>query len=155
MHYLKRKIDTWLDAWKRDPDRKPVLLKGARQVGKTEAVRHFAAKNYDSVVEINFALQPEFRQIVADGYRAESIFRRISALGPGSRFPRGRTLLFLDEIQEFPDIATSFKSLKAEGAGRGGGSFSGRVAAWRTSASGTGSARARRSPSSSCPSRGR
>ncbi len=115
MHYLKRKIDAWLEAWKRDPDRKPILLKGARQVGKTEAVRHFAARNYDSVVEVNFALQPEFRQIVADGYRAESIFRRISALAPGCRFPKGKTLLFLDEIQEFPDIATSFKSLKAEG----------------------------------------
>lgn len=115
MHYLKRKIDAWFDAWKANPDRKPVLLKGARQVGKTEAVRHFAEKHYRSVIEINFALQPEFKQIVSDGYRAESIFRRISALNPAFRFPKGKTLLFLDEIQEFPDIATSFKSLKSEG----------------------------------------
>lgn len=115
MHYLKRKIDAWLDAWKEAPDRKPVLLKGARQVGKTEAVRHFAAKHYDSIVEINFALQPEFRQIVSEGYRAESVIRRISALNPAFRFPKGRTLLFFDEIQEFPDITTSFKALKSEG----------------------------------------
>lgn len=115
MHYLKRKIDAWFEGWKANPDRKPVLLKGARQVGKTEAVRHFAEKHYRSVIEINFALQPEFKQIVSDGYRAGSIFRRISALNPAFRFPKGKTLLFLDEIQEFPDIATSFKSLKSEG----------------------------------------
>ena len=67
VRYLARKIDCVLDAWRNRPDRKPIVLKGARQVGKTEAVRAFAARHYESFIEINFALQPQFRQIVADG----------------------------------------------------------------------------------------
>ena len=113
--YLKRKIDSVLDGWKSRSDRKPILLKGARQVGKTEAVRAFAARHYDSFIEINFALQPHYRQIVEDGYDAKSIRKRISALDPSARFPERQTLIFFDEIQEFPDIATSFKAFKTEG----------------------------------------
>ena len=115
MRYLKRKFDDWLSAWRADPNRKPLLVKGARQVGKTESIRHFAAANYEKVIEINFVLQPEFKQIVADGYKAGSVIRRMSALDPTLRFIPGRTLLFFDEIQEFPDIATSFKDFKADG----------------------------------------
>ena len=113
--YLKRKIDALLDAWKARPDRKPILLKGARQVGKTEAIRAFAARHYQSFIEINFALQPQFKQIVADGYEVASIIKRVSALNPSAVFPEGQTLIFFDEIQEFPDIATSFKSFKTDG----------------------------------------
>ena len=113
--YLKRKIDAILDAWKARSDRKPILLKGARQVGKTEAIRAFAARHYQSFIEINFALQQQFKQIVADGYEVASIIKRVSALNPSAVFPEGQTLIFFDEIQEFPDIATSFKSFKADG----------------------------------------
>lgn len=113
--YLKRKIDAILDAWKARSDRKPILLKGARQVGKTEAIRAFAARHYQSFIEINFALQPQFKQIVADGYEVASIIKRVSALNPSAVFPEGQTLIFFDEIQEFPDIATSFKSFKTDG----------------------------------------
>lgn len=113
--YLRRKIDSVLDDWKMRSDRKPILLKGARQVGKTEAVRAFATRHYDSFIEINFSLQPQYKQIVEDGYDAKSIRKRISALNPTARFPERRTLLFFDEIQDFPDIATSFKSFKEEG----------------------------------------
>ena len=115
MRYLSRKFDGWLKAWRENPDRKPLLVKGARQVGKTESIRHFAAGHYDSVIEINFVFQPEFKQITADGYKAESVIKRMSALDPTLRFVPGRTLLFFDEIQEFPDIATSFKDFKIDG----------------------------------------
>lgn len=113
--YLRRKIDSVLDGWKARSGRKPILLKGARQVGKTEAVRAFAARHYDSFIEINFALQPQFKQIIEDGYDALSVRKRISALNPLARFSEDRTLIFFDEVQEFPDIATSFKSFKTEG----------------------------------------
>ena len=113
--YLKRKIDAVLDGWKSRSERKPIILKGARQVGKTEAVRAFAARHYESFIEINFVLRPQFKQIVADGYEASNIIKRISALSPAARFPEDRTLVFFDEIQDFPDIATSFKSFKADG----------------------------------------
>jgi predicted AAA+ superfamily ATPase len=59
--------------------------------------------------------QPEFKQITADGYKAENVIKRMSALDPTLRFIPERTLLFFDEIQEFPDIATSFKDFKADG----------------------------------------
>ena len=112
---MRRKFDDWLTRWRSDPNRKPLLVKGARQVGKTESIRHFAQAHYDNVVEINFVFQPEYRQITSDGYKAENVIRRMSALDPTLRFVPNRTLLFFDEIQEFPDIATSFKDFKADG----------------------------------------
>jgi predicted AAA+ superfamily ATPase len=113
--YLRRKFDDWLGLWKKDPNRKPLLVKGARQVGKTESIRHFANANYENVIEVNFVFQPEFKQITADGYKADNVIKRMSALNPLLRFIPGKTLLFFDEIQEFPDIATSFKDFKADG----------------------------------------
>ena len=113
--YLRRKFDDWLGLWKKDPNRKPLLVKGARQVGKTESIRHFANANYENVIEVNFVFQPEFKQITADGYKAANVIKRMSALNPLLRFIPGKTLLFFDEIQEFPDIATSFKDFKADG----------------------------------------
>lgn len=113
--YLRRKFDDWLGLWIKDPNCKPLLVKGARQVGKTESIRHFANANYENVIEVNFVFQPEFKQITADGYKAENVIKRMSALNPLLRFIPGKTLLFFDEIQEFPDIATSFKDFKADG----------------------------------------
>ena len=52
--YLKGKIDGFLSEWKADPGRKPLIIRGSRQVGKTESVLHFAADHYESVIEINF-----------------------------------------------------------------------------------------------------
>ena len=68
--YLRRKFDDWLGLWIKDPNRKPLLVKGARQVGKTESIRHFANANYENVIEVNFIFQPEFKQITTDGYKA-------------------------------------------------------------------------------------
>ena len=113
--YLKRKFDQWLQKWHANPDRKPLLVKGARQVGKTESIRHFAETAYDNFIEVNFVFQPEFKQITSEGYKAESVVKRMSALDPILRFVPKKTLIFFDEIQEFPDIATSFKSFKMDG----------------------------------------
>ena len=57
MKLLKRKIDSYLEAWKQNPNHKPLIIKGARQIGKTESVRAFGKANYESVLEINFVLQ--------------------------------------------------------------------------------------------------
>ena len=61
--YLKRKADAYLNAWKSDPNRSPLIIKGPRQVGKTETIDYFAAHNYRSVVEINFVEEPKYRAI--------------------------------------------------------------------------------------------
>lgn len=55
--YYTRKIDTFLTEWKNDPDHLPLIVKGARQIGKTESILHFASNNYENVVYINFTLQ--------------------------------------------------------------------------------------------------
>ena len=113
--YLKRKIDDFLSVWKADTDRKPLIIKGSRQVGKTESVRRFAADNYESFIEINFVEEPKYEMIVSDGYRADAVIKNISLLDPSKRFIEGKTLIFFDEIQKFPDIATSLKFFKQDG----------------------------------------
>ena len=60
MSRLTRKIDAFLLNWKNSEKRFPLIVKGARQIGKTEAINNFAKKNYKSVVEINFVLQKQF-----------------------------------------------------------------------------------------------
>lgn len=113
--YIPRKIDEALLDWKKDASRLPIILNGARQVGKTEAIRHFAQTSYGNFIEINFVEQPEYKGILLDGYSTEAIIRRISMINPSLRFEAGKTLLFFDEIQEFPDIATSLKFFKQDG----------------------------------------
>lgn len=113
--YLTRKFEGQLKAWKARFDRLPLIVKGARQVGKTECVRHFAEGRYASFVEINFALQPEFRVITRDGFSAENILRNISLIEPRFSFIENDTLIFFDEIQDFPEIATCFKSFAQQG----------------------------------------
>ena len=113
--YLKRKIDAFLEEWKARNTRKPLILRGARQIGKTEAIRHFAAKHYDHVVEINFVDSPVFKTITAEGYKPASIIAAISRIDNSFTFIPGRTLLFFDEIQEHPDITTSLKFFCQDG----------------------------------------
>lgn len=115
MIYLRRKIDDFLKAWKMNPDRKPLVIKGPRQVGKTESIRRFGAKYYENVVEINFVEEPKYKLITADGYKAADLIKNISRIDPSKRFPEGKTLLFFDELQEFPEIATSLKFFCQDG----------------------------------------
>ncbi len=115
MLYLKRKIDDYLRSWKGNPDRKPLIVKGPRQVGKTESIRRFGSNHYKSIVYINFVEEPKYKMITVDGYSAEDILKNISRIDPSKQFLPGETLLFFDELQEFPDIATSLKFFKTDG----------------------------------------
>ncbi len=115
MELLKRKIDDYLLEWKGNARRKPLIVKGARQVGKTASIRSFAAANYESVIEINFVLQKKFRSIFDDGYEVESIIKNISLLEPSWEFIPYKTLIFFDELQRCPDCATSLKSFCEDG----------------------------------------
>ena len=115
MELLKRKIDTYLLDWKRNPQKKPLIVKGARQVGKTASVRAFGRANYESVIEINFVLQKKFGAIFDDGYEVDAIVKNISLLEPSWKFIPHKTLLFFDELQKCPDCATSLKSFCQDG----------------------------------------
>ena len=112
---LRRKVDAYLVAWKTNPDRTPLVIKGARQVGKTRSVEWFASRNYKSVVQINFVEQRNYREIFNDGFEVDAILKNISLLNPGFRFIPGETLFFFDELQACPNCATSLKFFKMDG----------------------------------------
>ena len=115
MERLTRKIDSRLIQWASNPNRLPLVVKGARQIGKTEAITHFARKHYKNVVEINFVLQKEYRNIFENGYDVDSILRNISFVNPALKIEPRNTLIFFDEFQACPDCATSLKAFKLDG----------------------------------------
>lgn len=115
MAYLRRKIDTYLNEWKKEQKHRPLIIKGARQVGKTCSIRRFASANYKNIIEINFVRDKGFQNITDDGYDVNSIIRNISLIRPDWKFEPGNTLIFFDEIQKFPDIATSLKFFYEDG----------------------------------------
>ena len=115
MEMLERKIDAYLSNWKSNPQRKPLIVKGARQIGKTESIRAFGKANYESVIEINFVLEKKFRAIFDDGYEVDTIIKNISLREPSLKFIPHKTLLFFDELQNCPDCATSLKSFCLDG----------------------------------------
>lgn len=113
--YFKRKIDYVLKNWRRDIDRMPLIIRGARQVGKTESIRNFAKAEYEHLVEVNFVEEPQYRTIIDEGLKTENIIKLLSLLNPSFRFVPGKTLIFFDEIQAFPEIAASLKFFKQSG----------------------------------------
>ena len=115
MTYLRRKIDKYLENWKKDQKRKPLIVKGARQVGKTESVLHFAREYYENIIYINFVEEPKYKMICEGGYSSDNIIKNISRIDPSKVFSDNDTLIFFDEIQAFPDIATSLKFFNIDG----------------------------------------
>ena len=115
MVYFKRKIDEFLTDWKNNHPRKPLIVKGARQIGKTESILHFAHENYENVVYINFVLDKKYTTIVNDGYDVETVVKNITLINPSTKFIPDKTLIVFDEIQEYPDIATTLKPFNLYG----------------------------------------
>ncbi len=112
--YLRRKIDADLMDWKNRPHL-PLVVSGARQVGKTEAILHFGRLHYSSVIYLNFAIEPKWRRITAEGYSVAVIIREMTLIDGSLDFKPHETLIIFDEIQDFPDIATSLKSFREDG----------------------------------------
>ena len=115
MALLKRKIDMYLANWKSNPDHLPLIVKGARQIGKTSSIENFALNNYNSIVGINFALQKQYKSVFEDGFDVDTILKNISLINPDFVFIPGETLIFFDELQACPNCATSLKSFKIDG----------------------------------------
>lgn len=115
MAELKRKIDIYLKEWKKSKNRKPLIIKGARQIGKTTSIEKFGRENYKSFIEINYISMPQYKQIFQDGYTTENIIKNISLLNSEYKFIPGDTLIFFDEMQEYPDTATSLKFFNEDG----------------------------------------
>ena len=113
--YIKRKADQYLAEWKADPQRKPLIVKGARQIGKTETILHFTSANYENVVYINFVTDEKFKVITKDGYEPQSIIKNITLVDSSKKFIPHKTVIIFDELQEYPEIATSLKFFKIDG----------------------------------------
>ena len=111
---FKRKIFKKIEQWKNYHQKEALLIKGARQVGKTTAVREFAKVNYKNFVEINFEQTPEAKQAFAGSRDANTVIQRLSLMGYGPFVPNC-TLVFLDEIQSCPDARTAIKFLAEDG----------------------------------------
>lgn len=111
---LNRKIIRELEAWKDDGSRKALLLKGARQVGKTTTIREFAKQHYKHFVEINFEMMPIAKKAFDGNLDANTIISQLSLMGFGP-FVERKTLVFLDEIQSCPNARTAIKFLVEDG----------------------------------------
>lgn len=112
---LKRKIERYLANWKRTPNKKPLVIKGIRQCGKTYIVQKFANDNYENVVYINFILEPDKKLAFAGSLDVDTITLNLSALLPGSRFVADKTCIILDEIQDCRDARTALKAFQIDG----------------------------------------
>ncbi len=107
--YLKRKIDDFLLDWKNNENKKPLIIKGCRQIGKTESIKQFAKNNYSNVIYINFVEEPKYKLIIEDSYNVADIIKNISRIDPSKKFIPNETLIIFDELQTYPEIATSLK----------------------------------------------
>ena len=111
---LRRKLYQELLSWRKGNNRKALLLTGARQVGKSTLVRQLGLESYDHFVEINLALNDEAREALSEARNAGDFLRRISLFSQGP-MRQGSTLVFIDEIQESPNIMTMAKALVEDG----------------------------------------
>lgn len=115
MARLRRKIDDYLLEWKQDKNKLPLIVKGARQIGKTNAIRNFGENNYKIFIEINFVFQPQFKTIFKNGFEVDEIIKNITLKMPNIEIIPNETLIFFDEMQECPSVATSLKAFNIDG----------------------------------------
>jgi predicted AAA+ superfamily ATPase len=95
--------------WKNTGAKNCLLIKGARQIGKTFIIREFAKQNYECVIELNFLTEPKYKKFFSGGLDMKTIIEKITAQIPNLFFEKGKTLLFLDEIQECGNARTALK----------------------------------------------
>ena len=112
---LRRKFYDRLMQWKNTRHQECLLVKGARQIGKTFIIEKFGREQYESFIEFNFILDPDACSIFDGSLKAEDLFRKISAYDASRRLLPGRTLIFLDEIQECANARTALKSFALDG----------------------------------------
>src|SRR5690349_1854732 len=107
---MQRDIEKLLEIWYSDVDRLPIVLRGARQVGKTFTIRKFANDFFDNLVEVNFEFQMKFLNC-SESLKPLEIVQRLENIANTPIVP-GNTLLFLDEIQECPRAILALRYFK-------------------------------------------
>ncbi len=112
---MKRKIENQLVEWKHNHDKRCLLVKGARQVGKTYSIDRFARENYKHYTYLNFDENPTYKTIFDGDLDAETLIKQISLRVLDAELEQGETILFLDEIQNCPRARTALKFLAIDG----------------------------------------
>ena len=112
---LKRKAYDKLKEWKTQHKNNCLMVKGARQVGKTYLIREFGKSEYENFVEINFIKNQELKQIFNGALDADSVYKRMTAMVEGVKLAKGKTLIFLDEIKACGAARTALKFLAEDG----------------------------------------
>lgn len=113
---LRRKIEQSLLDWKNTKNRKPLIIKGCRQCGKTSSVLDFAHKNYKNTVYLNFFENSDYASVFSGSLEVDHIVMLLTALlGSSVRFEAGETVLILDEIQDCPEARTALKFFRTDG----------------------------------------
>ena len=116
MKILRRKIETTLEEWKRSANKKPLVIKGCRQCGKTYSVKEFAYSHYKHVAYVNFMERDDYASAFKKSRRVDDILLNLTALIDESvKFEPGKTCLILDEIQECAEARASLKFFKLDG----------------------------------------
>ena len=108
---MKRNAIDKLIKWKSDPERKPLIMRGARQVGKTWLMKEFGKSEYDSFVYFNFDEEEELKSVFEKNKNPNRIVELLSLIS-GKKIVPGDTLIILDEIQECPEALNSLKYFK-------------------------------------------
>ena len=106
---LKRKITTFIHDWIHTKDKKCLVVQGARQTGKTYIIERFAEENYEEIVEINFKQMPSAMEIFSGDLIVDNMVMAMRFRFPEKKILPGKTLIFLDEIQECQEAITSLK----------------------------------------------
>ncbi len=112
---FRRKIENTLLTWKNTVDKKPLVIKGCRQCGKTSSVLDFAKKNYKNVVYIDFHKEKELSKLFGGSLEIDYLIMVLSAAIPTAKFEPGKTCIVLDEIQDCPQARASLKFFKLDG----------------------------------------
>lgn len=112
---LQRKITDKLIAWKKEKEKKSLILQGARQIGKTFSIREFGESNYEEMVELNFKETPSAKQIFSGDLNVDGIIMSLRFQFPDKKIAPGKTLIFFDEIQECAEAITSLKFWTSDG----------------------------------------
>lgn len=108
---LKRKIYQTLLEWKKQKEKMCLVVKGARQVGKTFIINKFAQENYENYIYINFDENPGYKAIFEGDLDVENLIKQISLRVPNANLIPNKTIIFLDEIQNCPNARTALKFL--------------------------------------------
>ena len=111
---LKRKIMKQLLEWKNKSEKMCLVIKGARQVGKTYIIDEFARENYKNYIYINFIEKPSYKDIFNGDLDVETIIKQITVNIPNAKLIPNETIIFLDEIQDCPTARTALKFLSQD-----------------------------------------